>query len=228
MLTNSVCVVWQGMSQTEGCEWVTNAPSNQDRFKQRSLWTQQIPGWYCWHCAERTVMPLLGNVFSTGYGNCSATSRSGEQSWATWEVQPWSSWISRVIWESQLNHWLCFLLGFFVKPPFYLEFRELTGTLVGLRGWSLRNVRIREIKWKNLIQTVPVLAWTCQLSPVSRAEAKGAAQALLGYGSSWAPSGMTVFIRTSPRAVESDVLSYALPWRIHGWGCLNMYWGTRL
>lgn len=117
---------------------------------------------------------------------------------------------------------------FFVKPPFYLEFRELTGTLVGLRGWSLRNVRIREIKWKNLIQTVPVLAWTCQLSPVSRAEAKGAAQALLGYGSSWAPSGMTVFIRTSPRAVESDVLSYALPWRIHGWGCLNMYWGTRL
>lgn len=52
----------------------------------------------------------------------------------------------------------------FVKPPYYLELGELTATLMGLRGWSLRNVRIREIKGKNPPPNC-VLAWAVQLSP---------------------------------------------------------------
>lgn len=56
-----------------------------------------------------------------------------------------NSWISRVIWESQLSDSAFSCL--FVKPPCYSEPGELTAILMALR-WSLRNVKIREIKGK--------------------------------------------------------------------------------
>lgn len=82
----------------------------------------------------------------------------------------------------------------FVKPPYYLELGELTATLMGLRGWSLRNVRIREIKGKNPQPNCVCAGLSTPAEPLSymsKAETKGAAQAFLGCGSSWTPSGIT-------------------------------------
>lgn len=108
-------------------------------------------------------------LFQQWIWNCSVTSRTGEHSW----VYPGppgrfshkaptgiNSWIPRMSWESQLSDWLCFFLVFFffVKPPLYLEFGELTRTPTGLGGWSSRKVGIKGDRGKKT-STKPGMRW---------------------------------------------------------------------
>lgn len=134
---------------------------------------------------------------------------------------------------SENHSWVtdCASSCLFVKPPLYLELEELTATPMGLTGCSLRNIRIREIKWKKE-KTQPNCACAGLNVPAEPCEQsrdkKEAAQALLGSGSSWAPSGALPAHQNEPKRCEIRYTQLCSALENSRLGWFGMYWGTRL